>query len=83
MACGLPVVEVQKPSIQWAYLSSSKPGSPIVLAVPTPQGLANSICDILFASDREQEQFRKNAFALVKDLSWNESGEAIKRALLN
>lgn len=74
LACGLPVVEMNLPSMRAAYPEES-PG--IRLAPPTPAGIAGALAETLSLPDAEARRAREAAARLVSHLSWSEAGRAL------
>lgn len=74
LACGLPVVEVNHPSLQAAYPTSS-PG--IRLAHPTPERLAEALSEVLTLPETEVQPTRQAAARLVSHLSWRNADKAL------
>ena len=71
LACGLPVVEMDLPSVRAAY---PRVGDAIRLAAPTPEGVAAALSTALSLSDVDMRRARKEAAALVSHLSWAQAG---------
>jgi glycosyltransferase involved in cell wall biosynthesis len=74
LACGLPVVETDHPSLREAYPA---PGVGIWLAPPTPEGLADALFDALALPETEMLRARQEAARLVSHLSWAEAGRTL------
>lgn len=74
LACGLPVVEMNLPSLRAAYPEES-PG--IRLAPPTPAGIADALAALLSLPDAEARRARAAASSLVSHLSWSDAGRAL------
>ena len=74
LACGLPVVEMDLPSVRAAY---PRGGDAIRLAAPTPEAVAEALSATLSLSDSEMRRARVEAAALVGHLSWAEAGEKL------
>lgn len=74
LACGLPVVEMDLPSLRAAYPEES-PG--LRLASPTPVGIAGALAEALSLTDPEMRREREGASSLVSHLSWSQAGRAL------
>jgi glycosyltransferase involved in cell wall biosynthesis len=67
LACGLPVVEMDLPSVRSAYPDA---GTGIRLAAPDPGRIADELSEVLALSDVAMRRERKAASSLVGQLSW-------------
>lgn len=67
LACGLPVVEMDLPSVRAAYPAG---GPGIRLAVPEPSEIAGALSEVLALSDSQMRRAREAAASLVSQLSW-------------
>lgn len=67
LACGLPVVEMNLPSLREAY-PDGEPG--IRLAAPNPAAIADALSKVLALTDAEMRGARTAASRLVRNVSW-------------
>ncbi|HEV2800006.1 MAG TPA: glycosyltransferase [Pyrinomonadaceae bacterium] len=74
LACGLPVVEVNHPSLQAAYPTSSPA---IRLAHPTPERLADALSEVITLPLDEVQPTRQEAARLVSHLSWQNADRVL------
>jgi glycosyltransferase involved in cell wall biosynthesis len=74
LACGLPVVEMNLPSVRAAYPEAS-PG--IRLTAPDPGRMADALSEVLALSELEMSRVREAASSLVADLSWAQAERAL------
>ena len=74
LACGLPVVEMDLPSLRAAY---PEPSHGLRLAAPQPAAIAEALAHLLSLSDPEMRRALKAAAKLVGRLSWDEAGRAL------
>lgn len=70
LACGLPVVEMNLPSLRAAY---PNPGASIRLAHPTPAGIAEALSSFLSLPEPDMRNARAAAARLVGHLSWHDA----------
>jgi glycosyltransferase involved in cell wall biosynthesis len=70
LACGLPVVEMDLPSLRAAY---PNPNAGIRLANPTPQGIAEAMSGLLSLPAPGMRLAREAAAGLVGHLSWEDA----------
>jgi glycosyltransferase involved in cell wall biosynthesis len=74
LACGLPVVEMNLPSVRAAYPGG---GPGIRLADPDPSSIADALSEVLALSASEMLRARQAASSLVAHLSWAQAGRAL------
>lgn len=74
LACGLPVVEVNHPSLQAAYPASSLG---IRLIPPTPERLADALSEFITMTPAERRSMREAAAQLVSHLSWENANRVL------
>ena len=74
LACGLPVVEMNLPSMRAAY---ARGGAALRLAAPNPSAIADALSDALSLSDAEARRAREEAASLVGHLSWARAEKAL------
>jgi glycosyltransferase involved in cell wall biosynthesis len=74
LACGLPVVEMELPSVRAAYPDG---GPGIRLAEPDPVRIADALSEVLALSDSEMRRARQAASSLVGHLSWARAERAL------
>lgn len=74
LACGLPVVEMDLPSLRAAYPSES---AGLRLAPPDPERIADALDSLLSLSDVEVRRARNAAADLVGRLSWARAEERL------
>lgn len=74
LACGLPVVEMNLPSMRAAYTHG---GAALRLAAPTPPEIADALSETLALSDAETRRARAEAASLVGHLSWARAETAL------
>ena len=74
LACGLPVVEMDLPSLRAAYPDRS-PG--IRLAPPDPAGIAGALAEVLTLPESEMRREREGASRLVSQVTWSESEKVL------
>ena len=74
LACGLPVVEVNHPSLQAAYPDRS-PG--IRLVHRTPERLAEALAEVITMPPEELRATRKAAAQLVSHLTWENANRVL------
>jgi glycosyltransferase involved in cell wall biosynthesis len=74
LACGLPVVEMDLPSMRAAYPGG---GPGIRLTPPDPARIADALSEVLALPDSEMRRARQAASTLVADLSWARAGRAL------
>ncbi|HWS90851.1 MAG TPA: glycosyltransferase [Pyrinomonadaceae bacterium] len=74
LACGLPVVEMDLPSMRAAYPGG---GPGIRLAAPDPVRIADALSEVLALSDSEMSRARRAASSLVSHLSWARAETAL------
>jgi glycosyltransferase involved in cell wall biosynthesis len=67
LACGLPVVEMNLPSVRAAYPDESPA---LRLTAPQPAEIADAMSDLLALPDAEAHRARQAASSLVAPLSW-------------
>ncbi|HEX7317920.1 MAG TPA: glycosyltransferase [Pyrinomonadaceae bacterium] len=67
LACGLPVVEMDLPSVRAAYPRASPA---LRLAAPDPEAIAEALSHLLALPDAEMHRARRAAPELVSHLSW-------------
>lgn len=75
MACGLPVLDLDLPSVRAAFSEDE-----ILLAKPTPASIADTLEDAM-GSPAKLAACRERALAKVKQLSWEESASVFNRAI--
>ena len=75
LACGLPVVEVNHPSLQAAYPVSS-PG--IRLVHPTPERLGDALSEFITMTPGQLRSTRQEAARLVSHLSWENANKVLR-----
>ena len=74
LACGLPVVEVNHPSLREAYPAG---GRGIRLVAPTPESIADALSEVLAPPEAEMRRARRDASRLVSHLSWEAAGQTL------
>lgn len=74
LACGLPVVEMDLPTVRAVYPDA---GHGIRLAAPTPEGIADALSRVLALPEAEMRREREAAARLVSRLSWAEAGRTL------
>lgn len=74
-ACGCPVVEVDVESTRAVY-----PKGAVVLAPPSPKGLANAALGLLRDETYRREQIRRG-FDYVRPLTWDAAADSVESAL--
>lgn len=74
LACGLPVVEMDLPSMRAAY---ARGGAALRLAAPNPSEVADALSGALALSDVEARRARAEAASLVGHLSWARAETAL------
>jgi glycosyltransferase involved in cell wall biosynthesis len=74
LACGLPVVEVNHPSLRAAYPTSSPA---IRLAHPTPERLAAALSEVITLPEAEVRHTRAIAARSVGHLSWSNADKVL------
>lgn len=74
LACGLPVVEMDLPSMRAAYPQG---GAALRLAAPNPSAIADALADALALADAEARRARESAAGLVGHLSWAQAEAAL------
>lgn len=74
LACGLPVVEMNLPSMRAAYAHG---GDALRFAAPNPSAVADALSEALALSDAETRRARKEAAGLVGHLSWAQAETAL------
>jgi hypothetical protein len=76
LACGLPCVDLASESSTAAF----GPGTPVLLAPPTPPGLAEGLARLL---DDPEERARRSreGLAVVAPLTWERTGEQVEAGL--
>ncbi|MET0624959.1 MAG: glycosyltransferase [Pyrinomonadaceae bacterium] len=74
LACGLPVVEMNLPSMRAAYPHG---GDALRLAAPNPSAIADALSATLSLSDAEMRRAREAAARLVGHLSWAQAGKSL------
>jgi glycosyltransferase involved in cell wall biosynthesis len=74
LACGLPVVEMNLPSMCAAYPEG---GAALRLAAPNPSEIAGALSETLSLSDAGMRRAREEAAGLVGHLSWARAETAL------
>ncbi|HEY0170435.1 MAG TPA: glycosyltransferase family 4 protein [Pyrinomonadaceae bacterium] len=74
LACGLPVVEMDMPSVRAAYPHG---GAALRLAAPNPSAIAGALSEALSLPDAEARRAREEAARLVAHLSWARAETAL------
>ena len=77
MACGLPVIDLQRPCTENVF-----PSETITLAEPQPEALARALNQLLDHPDEAREQANE-ALNHARTLNWEQSGDAVHQALVS